>query len=101
MTLSGLIGSFVRQHWRAYAVSGVVLVSHRLATVLDADLTLVLRHGRIAEQGRHVDLLAATLADGHPGWYATQWRVQQLQDSLALTDAATDLATGGAMHDPG
>ena len=72
----------------------MVIVSHRLATVLDADITLVLRHGRIAEQGRHADLLAARLADGHPGWYATQWRVQQLQDSLALTDTAADLSPG-------
>ena len=83
--------SHLRRHRQGRSV---VIVSHRLATVLDADITLVLRHGRIAEQGRHADLLAARLADGHPGWYATQWRVQQLQDSLALTDTAADLSPG-------
>jgi ATP-binding cassette subfamily B multidrug efflux pump len=54
----------------------VVIVSHRLSTVADADFTLVLRDGHVAEQGRHADLVA-----GH-GWYARQWRYQQLQASL-------------------
>jgi ATP-binding cassette, subfamily B, multidrug efflux pump len=36
----------------------------------------VLREGHVAEQGSHAELLAA------PGWYARQWRYQQLQASL-------------------
>ncbi len=60
----------------------VIIVSHRLATVMDADQVLVLRHGQVSEQGSHRELLALTQADGHPGWYATQWRVQQLEASL-------------------
>jgi ATP-binding cassette subfamily B multidrug efflux pump len=54
----------------------VIIVSHRLSTVADADHTVVLRDGRVLEQGDH-----ATLAAGH-GWYARQWRYQQLQASL-------------------
>ncbi len=63
----------------------VIIVSHRLATVMDADNILVLRHGRIAEQGSHADLLAMD-----HGWYAAQWQVQQLEASLdeASTDAS-------------
>ncbi len=60
----------------------VLIVSHRLATVMDADQILVLRHGRVSERGNHASLLAAAPVDGHPGWYATQWQVQQLEASL-------------------
>ena len=54
----------------------VVIASHRLSTLQDADQILVLRHGRVAERGDHAALLAAG------GWYATQWRVQQLEASI-------------------
>ncbi|MFM7507087.1 MAG: ABC transporter ATP-binding protein, partial [Rubrivivax sp.] len=54
----------------------VIVASHRLSTLLDADQILVLRHGRVTERGRHRELVA------QGGWYATQWRVQQLEASL-------------------
>ena len=59
-----------------------LIVSHRLATVMDADQILVLRHGHISERGSHLQLLALRQPDGQPGWYATQWQVQQLEASL-------------------
>lgn len=34
-----------------------VVIAHRLSTVRDADLILVLRHGRVIESGRHAELL--------------------------------------------
>lgn len=54
----------------------VVIVSHRLSAVADADHIVVLRDGHLVEQGSH-----AALAAGH-GWYARQWQYQQLQASL-------------------
>ncbi len=54
----------------------VIIVSHRLSTVADADETIVLRDGHLTEHGSHAALLAGD------GWYARQWRYQQLEASL-------------------
>ena len=54
----------------------VIIVSHRLSAVADADAIVVLRDGHVAEEGTH-----AALATGG-GWYARQWRYQQLEASL-------------------
>ncbi len=54
----------------------VIIVSHRLSTVADADETIVLRDGHLTEHGTHAALVAGN------GWYARQWRYQQLEASL-------------------
>jgi ATP-binding cassette subfamily B protein/ATP-binding cassette subfamily C protein/ATP-binding cassette subfamily B multidrug efflux pump len=54
----------------------VIIVSHRLSAVADADHIAVLKQGRITERGTHRDLV------DHDGWYASQWRYQQLEASL-------------------
>jgi ATP-binding cassette subfamily B protein/ATP-binding cassette subfamily C protein/ATP-binding cassette subfamily B multidrug efflux pump len=53
-----------------------IIASHRLSAVAGADLTVVLKDGRIAEIGTHEQLLL------EGGWYASQWRYQQLEASL-------------------
>jgi ATP-binding cassette subfamily B protein len=48
-----------------------LVIAHRLSTVMDADLILVLNQGRIVERGSHRELLAAG------GEYARMWALQQ------------------------
>lgn len=52
-----------------------VVIAHRLSTITDADNILVLKQGRLAEQGSHNELLAAN------GEYARMWQLQQKQQS--------------------
>jgi ATP-binding cassette, subfamily B, multidrug efflux pump len=53
-----------------------IIVSHRQSAVADADFILVLHAGRVTESGTHDELLQLN------GWYAAQWRYQQLEASL-------------------
>ncbi|WP_147696079.1 ABC transporter ATP-binding protein [Vogesella mureinivorans] len=67
----------ILQHLRAARQGRTLLiVSHRLSAVVDADEILVLKQGRVTERGQHSQLLALD------GWYASQWRYQQLEASL-------------------
>jgi ATP-binding cassette subfamily B protein len=57
-----------------------ILVSHRISTVRDADLIVVLAGGRIVERGRHDELVE------HNGAYAEMYRKQLLEDELAVEE---------------
>jgi ATP-binding cassette, subfamily B, heavy metal transporter len=52
----------------------VLVIAHRLSTVVDAHEILVLEQGRIIERGRHDELLARN------GRYAEMWKLQQSAD---------------------
>ena len=53
-----------------------IIVSHRISTVRDADVIVVLDHGRLIEQGSHDDLIA------QGGLYADLFRKQRLEAEL-------------------
>jgi len=74
--LGHLRGHAGRQEYGLHSQRTVLIVSHRLSAVMDADRILVLNHGRVAETGTHAELIERN------GWYAGQWRYQQLEASL-------------------
>lgn len=53
-----------------------VLIAHRISTVQDANLILVLDKGRLVEQGTHQELLEKE------GYYAELYRMQQLEEEV-------------------
>jgi ATP-binding cassette subfamily B protein len=54
----------------------VILISHRVSTVRQADTIVVLEKGRIVEQGTHAELI------GRGGYYASLAQKQMLEEEL-------------------
>jgi len=65
-----------------------LVIAHRLSTVIDADEILVLQDGKVAERGRHEDLLALDAL------YAQMWRrqLEAAEEREKAELAAPDLA---------
>ena len=57
-----------------------VFIAHRLRTIYDSDLIIVLKDGHVAEQGTHDDLLS------RDGIYAELWNSQE----MAFTDESVE-----------
>ena len=85
-TLLGNINSIIREKARTS-----VFIAHRLRTIHDSDVIIVLRDGRVAEQGTHERLVDSD------GIYAELWSAQEmlfteeekpLQPQTALDDSS-------------
>lgn len=69
----------------------VIVVAHRLSTIVDADQILVPERGRIAERGTHDELLSGA------GAYARMWNSQEQLSAYAYAeDGAEDVAVAEA-----
>lgn len=63
----------------------LILVAHRLSTVIKADQIIVLEQGKIIEKGRHEELLS------QKGRYAQLWKLQSEKPNEMILNESTTL----------
>lgn len=91
--LDGVTESAVHEHLAGFACTRIV-IAHRLSTVRDADVILVLDGGRVAEQGSHQRLL------GRRGCYASLI-ASQFESAPGELVEAMNVNCTGSMRDYG
>ena len=65
------------------AETTLILISHRVTTLMKADHILVLEKGRVVEEGTHEELI------GHNGLYRRVYDIQMSQDDRLLLEEVT------------
>lgn len=71
------ISSLLRAQRERGVAPTVLVIAHRLETIVAADMVVVLEGGRVAQQGTHAELLA------REGTYRRLWRAQRLDFASA------------------
>ena len=54
----------------------MIIISHRLSAITDVDRIIVLKNGKIVEEGAHQELLALS------GLYHSLWKNQAVKDPI-------------------
>ncbi|KAI1756264.1 transporter ATM1 precursor [Xylaria castorea] len=85
-TLMQNINSILREKARTS-----VFVAHRLRTIYDADLIIVLKEGKVAEQGTHKELI------DRGGLYSELWSAQETWFSNDGTEKKTAVSDGAEL----
>lgn len=71
-----------------------MIVAHRLSTIVDANIIVVMHLGQVVEQGSHTELLEKD------GLYAELWN-KQLTSGVNTASSMTDLASAGGTQGSG
>ena len=66
----------ILEHLRANEHQTMIVIAHRLSSVMHCDRIIVLKDGRVLEEGSHETLVAAG------GWYARTFRRQLLKKEI-------------------
>ncbi|MBQ6012856.1 MAG: ABC transporter ATP-binding protein, partial [Firmicutes bacterium] len=66
-----------------------IVIAHRLSTIRNADIILVVKDGKIVEQGSHDDLLAAK------GYYSRLWQRQYEDEATSRLWSENQEKTAG------
>ncbi|KAF9575542.1 ATP-binding cassette sub- B member 6, mitochondrial, partial [Lunasporangiospora selenospora] len=68
-----------------------LVVAHRLSTVINADLILCIKDGRIVEQGTHDQLVEMAMSRGGEGVYYEMWKQQIKEEQEAVEETVQAL----------
>jgi len=62
--------------------ASILLIAHRLSSVIDADEIIVIQDGKMTQRGRHSDLIK------EPGWYRLAWEAfsRSQHDALEIVN---------------
>jgi ABC-type branched-subunit amino acid transport system ATPase component len=75
-----VMNAIFKRSRRAMNSPTVILTAHRLKSIQNSDVIVVMKDGQIHQVGKHKELLQSA-----SGWYARAWNIQQQQSGNKLS----------------